>query len=93
MHLLCGMHASYITACLISHCVSLYFTLFHIHEATSWFYPYCFFFSYVGVVSIWYLTAIIVAEFYTGNYERGPIAEYNVAWTQVKCETKFNLHN
>lgn len=39
--------------------------------------------SYVGVLSIWYLTAIIVAEFYTGDYERGPVIEFNVSWTQI----------
>ncbi|KAG0729676.1 putative sodium-coupled neutral amino acid transporter 7 [Chionoecetes opilio] len=39
--------------------------------------------SYVGVVSIWYLTAVIAAEYYTGDYERGPIIEFNVSWTQI----------
>ncbi|XP_050725311.1 putative sodium-coupled neutral amino acid transporter 7 [Eriocheir sinensis] len=39
--------------------------------------------SYVGVVSIWYLAVIIVTEFYSGDYDPGPINDFDVAWTQV----------
>ncbi|KAK3858420.1 hypothetical protein Pcinc_035394 [Petrolisthes cinctipes] len=41
------------------------------------------FMSYVGVLSIWYLTAVIVTEYYRGNYERGPVVVVGAHWEQV----------
>ncbi|KAK4327153.1 hypothetical protein Pmani_002382 [Petrolisthes manimaculis] len=41
------------------------------------------FMSYVGVLSIWYLTAVIVTEYYRGNYERGPVVVVDAHWEQV----------
>nr|XP_045611689.1 putative sodium-coupled neutral amino acid transporter 7 [Procambarus clarkii] len=53
-------------------------------------FPCCFkridglrFMSYVGVMSIWYLVAVIVAEFYTGSYKTGPVVIFDAHWTQL----------
>ncbi|XP_042241338.1 putative sodium-coupled neutral amino acid transporter 7 [Homarus americanus] len=39
--------------------------------------------SYVGVLSIWYLVAIIVAEYYSYSYNKGPVIFFDVHWTQI----------
>ncbi|CAL4073005.1 unnamed protein product [Meganyctiphanes norvegica] len=41
------------------------------------------FMSYVGVLSIWYLCAVIVVEYFTGDYKRGNIIIWDVKWTKV----------
>ncbi|XP_069948994.1 sodium-coupled neutral amino acid transporter 7 isoform X2 [Cherax quadricarinatus] len=53
-------------------------------------FPCCFkridglrFMSYVGVLSILYLVAVIVGEFYTGSYNKGPVIFFDVHWTQI----------
>ncbi|XP_066968924.1 sodium-coupled neutral amino acid transporter 7-like [Macrobrachium rosenbergii] len=53
-------------------------------------FPSCFkridglrFMSYVGVLSIFYLMAIIVEEFYMGNYPKGPVIIYDSHWSEV----------
>lgn len=53
-------------------------------------FPCCFkridglrFMSYVGVLAIWYLMAVIVAEFYTKSYPKGPVLYYDLEWSQI----------
>ncbi|KAK7041538.1 hypothetical protein SK128_017079, partial [Halocaridina rubra] len=54
-------------------------------------FPSCFkridglrFMSYVGVLSIWYLVAVIVEEYYNGHYPKGPVVIFDIqCWTQI----------
>ncbi|XP_076035204.1 sodium-coupled neutral amino acid transporter 7-like [Oratosquilla oratoria] len=39
--------------------------------------------SYVGVLAIWYLTAVIITEFYIGNYERGPVDIWDLKFSKM----------
>ncbi|XP_042865856.1 putative sodium-coupled neutral amino acid transporter 7 [Penaeus japonicus] len=41
------------------------------------------FMSYAGVLTIFYVTAVITAEYYTGNYAKGPVIVYDTNWIRM----------
>ncbi|XP_027216275.2 sodium-coupled neutral amino acid transporter 7 [Penaeus vannamei] len=41
------------------------------------------FLSYAGVVTIFYVTAVITSEYYTGGYAKGPVVIYDADWVQM----------
>lgn len=50
-------------------------------------------FSYAGVLTIFYVTAVITAEYYTGSYTKGPVIVYDTNWIRVRALLWVTLYN